>query len=203
MHGVADGEYYRLVTAMFLHYGLLHLLLNMWALWVLGRSLEAALGPAAVRRALPGRRARRQRRGVPASARRTPTSAGASTAIFGLFAALFVIMRRLGRDTSAVIPHPGDQPDLHLHRAEHLDGRAPRRPGHRRRAGAWSWPTPRGTGAPWCSRSGSGRSSCCCSPWWWPVRSRCSSAERPTWCHPWAGVVSPGARTPDPPGNAT
>ena len=31
-------------------------------------------------------------------------SAGASTAIFGLFAATFVIMRRLGRDTSAILP---------------------------------------------------------------------------------------------------
>src|SRR5258706_16312251 len=27
--GVADGEYYRLLTSMFIHYGLLHLLVNM------------------------------------------------------------------------------------------------------------------------------------------------------------------------------
>src|SRR4051794_6153301 len=43
--GIAEGQWYRLITAMFLHYGVLHLLLNMWALWVLGRSLEAVLGP--------------------------------------------------------------------------------------------------------------------------------------------------------------
>ncbi|MGI5212741.1 rhomboid family intramembrane serine protease [Plantactinospora sp. CA-290183] len=102
-HGVAAGEYYRLITAMFLHYGLLHLAMNMWALWVLGRSLEATLGPlrflglylvaglggnvAAYLFSLPNQ-----------------MTAGASTAIFGLFAALFVIMRKLGRDTSAVIP---------------------------------------------------------------------------------------------------
>ena len=34
-----------LFTSMFLHYGLVHLAMNMWALWVLGRTLEAALGP--------------------------------------------------------------------------------------------------------------------------------------------------------------
>ncbi|HEU5108781.1 MAG TPA: rhomboid family intramembrane serine protease, partial [Micromonosporaceae bacterium] len=43
--GLDQGAYYRLVTAMFIHYGLIHLLLNMWALWILGRNLEAGLGP--------------------------------------------------------------------------------------------------------------------------------------------------------------
>jgi membrane associated rhomboid family serine protease len=37
------------------------------------------------------------------SSPRVPT-AGASTAIFGLFAAIFIVMRRMGRDTSAIIP---------------------------------------------------------------------------------------------------
>src|SRR5437762_853516 len=44
-HGIAHGEWYRLITAMFLHYGLLHLALNMYALWILGRDLERFLGP--------------------------------------------------------------------------------------------------------------------------------------------------------------
>lgn len=100
--GVADGEYYRLVTAMFMHFGVLHLLMNMWALWILGRGLEAMLGPVrflalylvaglggnvAAYLFQPG-----------------ATSAGASTALFGLFAALFLAMRRLGLNASAVLP---------------------------------------------------------------------------------------------------
>jgi membrane associated rhomboid family serine protease len=103
LHGVAAGEVYRLVTAMFLHYGVLHLLMNMWALWVLGRSLEAVLGPA---RFLALYLIAGFGGNVAAYVFTAPNdaTAGASTAIFGLFAALFVIMRRLGRDTSAVIP---------------------------------------------------------------------------------------------------
>lgn len=103
VHGVAAGEVYRLLTAMFLHYGVLHLLMNMWALWVLGRTLEAALGPLRflglyLLAGLGGN--------VVAYyfTAQNVQSAGASTAIFGLFAALFVIMRRLGRDTSSVVP---------------------------------------------------------------------------------------------------
>ncbi|MFI5834258.1 rhomboid family intramembrane serine protease [Micromonospora sp. NPDC051300] len=101
--GVADGQWYRLVTAMFLHFGVLHLLLNMWALWVLGRTLEAVLGPLRflalyLLAGLGGN--------VAAYVFTAPnrSTAGASTAIFGLFAAIFVIMRRMGRDTSAIVP---------------------------------------------------------------------------------------------------
>ncbi|MDR7279943.1 membrane associated rhomboid family serine protease [Catenuloplanes atrovinosus] len=100
--GVWDGGYYRLFTAMFIHFGILHLLMNMWALWILGRQLEIALGPlrflALYTLAGLG--------GNVAALLIDPgaISAGASTAIFGLFAALFVLLRRLGRDTSAVLP---------------------------------------------------------------------------------------------------
>jgi rhomboid protease GluP len=39
-----DGEWWRLLTSMFMHYGLLHLLLNMWALHQAGHFLEKLQG---------------------------------------------------------------------------------------------------------------------------------------------------------------
>ena len=42
--GVAEGQYWRLVTAAFLHYGPFHLLMNMLALWWFGSLLEQRIG---------------------------------------------------------------------------------------------------------------------------------------------------------------
>lgn len=39
-----DGEWWRLASAMFLHFGLLHLALNMWALWDGGQWVERMYG---------------------------------------------------------------------------------------------------------------------------------------------------------------
>jgi len=41
---VAHGDWYRLVSSMFLHYGILHIGFNMWALYVIGTPLEGMLG---------------------------------------------------------------------------------------------------------------------------------------------------------------
>ena len=43
-HDVANGEWYRIVTAGFVHYGILHLAMNMYALYILGGSLERLMG---------------------------------------------------------------------------------------------------------------------------------------------------------------
>ena len=43
---IADGEVWRIVTSGFMHYGFLHLLFNMYALYILGQLLEPALGRA-------------------------------------------------------------------------------------------------------------------------------------------------------------
>ncbi|MGN6089754.1 MAG: rhomboid family intramembrane serine protease [Actinomycetales bacterium] len=90
--GVATGEYYRLITAAFLHSpsSLLHILFNMVALYSLGPQLEHVLGRLRflvlyVLSALGG---------TAASYAFLPPngeSIGASTAIFGLFAAYIVI----------------------------------------------------------------------------------------------------------------
>ena len=40
------GQYYRLITSAFLHIGVLHLLCNMYALYVLGRDIESFFGKA-------------------------------------------------------------------------------------------------------------------------------------------------------------
>lgn len=41
---IGQKEYYRLVTSFFLHFGLMHLVNNMFSLLVLGASLEHAIG---------------------------------------------------------------------------------------------------------------------------------------------------------------
>lgn len=41
---IADGEYWRVITPGFLHFGLLHIALNMFLLFILGRMLEPELG---------------------------------------------------------------------------------------------------------------------------------------------------------------
>jgi membrane associated rhomboid family serine protease len=100
--GVDDGGWYRLLTAMFIHYGLIHLLMNMWALWVLGRQLEAVLGRGRfLALYLLGGLG-----GNVAAYLFSPNalSAGASTALFGLFAAFAIVVKRLGGNLASVIP---------------------------------------------------------------------------------------------------
>lgn len=99
--GVSHGEYYRLITSMFLHYGIFHLALNMFALWVVGGVLEPLLGRI---RFLALYMISGIGGGVATYlfASWDSVAAGASGAVFGLFAAFFVMMRRLGRDTSTI-----------------------------------------------------------------------------------------------------
>ncbi|MCU1498343.1 MAG: rhomboid family protein [Acidimicrobiales bacterium] len=92
--GVGAGEWYRLVTSGFLHYGLIHLALNMYALWMLGNAVEHLAG--------------RLRFGLIYGTSLVAGSlgalvlspgdltAGASGAIYGLMGAIFVAQRAQG-----------------------------------------------------------------------------------------------------------
>jgi membrane associated rhomboid family serine protease len=106
---VAHGEWWRLITSAFLHLSALHILFNMYALWLFGPIVEqmyghveylatyllCALGGSVLTiLAAPG---------VPA--------AGASGAIFGLFGLAFVVSRRrrllLGPQARAILSQVG------------------------------------------------------------------------------------------------
>jgi membrane associated rhomboid family serine protease len=106
---VASGDWYRLISSAFLHeplttgFGFLHILFNMWALYVVGPPLErmlgrvrflgvyfvSALGGSVLYYLL-----------VPPNA---PAAIGASGAIFGLFGAWFVLSRRLRINANMVV----------------------------------------------------------------------------------------------------
>jgi membrane associated rhomboid family serine protease len=97
---VEDGEWYRLLTGGFLHAGLLHLGFNMFALYILGRLLEPAIGtPRFV--ALYFASLFAGSFGALAMTDPITTTVGASGAVFGLFGAAFVIARGRGMDTLA------------------------------------------------------------------------------------------------------
>jgi membrane associated rhomboid family serine protease len=99
---VADGEYYRLVTAAFLHYGPTHLLLNMWALYVVGPPLENWLGRLrfVALYAVSGLGGSVL---VYLVSPLNSATAGASGAVFGLFGATFVVARFLNLDFRWVV----------------------------------------------------------------------------------------------------
>ena len=100
--GVADGAYYRLLTSAFLHAGLFHLLANMFALAQIGPVLEQALGKTRflslyLLSALGGSTLSLL------LSEPNQIGVGASGAIFGVFGAYYVVVRRLGGDTRSIL----------------------------------------------------------------------------------------------------
>ncbi|MBT2484084.1 MULTISPECIES: rhomboid family intramembrane serine protease [unclassified Microbacterium] len=94
-------EPWRLVTAMLVHGGFIHLALNMLALWMLGQSLEPMLGRARflalyLVSGLGGSVM------VACLAPNTAT-VGASGAIFGMMAALLIIGRHIGANVTGLL----------------------------------------------------------------------------------------------------
>ena len=105
-HGVAAGEWYRLITSAFLApatglngLGFMDILFNMWALIFVGPALEGLLGRVRfltvyLLSAVGG--------GVMYFFLGNTPVVGASGAIFGLFGAWFVVSRRLRLDTRGI-----------------------------------------------------------------------------------------------------
>jgi membrane associated rhomboid family serine protease len=91
---VADGEWYRIITSGFMHYGFFHLLFNMYALYLLGQMLEPAIGSLRFSLiylvGLVG--------GAIGALILSPNAftAGASGAVFGLMGAAVLVMRSRG-----------------------------------------------------------------------------------------------------------
>lgn len=92
--GVAHGEWYRLVTGGFLHANILHVGMNMFALWMLGSQLEAAVGRLRFA-VVYGAALLAGSLGVMILAPHEPT-VGASGAIFGLLGLALAAQRSQG-----------------------------------------------------------------------------------------------------------
>lgn len=102
IHGVAEGEWWRLITAGFLHAGLMHLLFNCLALYTLGTPFEALYGRTRYAILLLISLLAGSYASITFNAE-NQVSVGASGAIFGLFGALLVVGRRLGADTRSTL----------------------------------------------------------------------------------------------------
>lgn len=98
---VAQGEYHRMVTAAFLHAGLLHLAFNMFALWLFGSQVERVVGTGRFLvlylLAAVGGSATSHFFGPPST-----FAVGASGAVFGILGAYVVIAGARRLDTSQV-----------------------------------------------------------------------------------------------------
>jgi membrane associated rhomboid family serine protease len=92
-------EYYRFVTSMFLHTGLIHLFFNCYLIYLIGPALEGMLGRWRYLALYFGA-------GIGGSALSyvmNQGGEGASGAVFGLFSAMYVFGRHQRRDTSQIV----------------------------------------------------------------------------------------------------
>jgi rhomboid protease GluP len=96
---IIDGQWWRIVTAMFLHVGILHLATNMWCLWNLGLLAEPLMGSWGVLAVYILTGAAGNLLSTFAnwlqynSSNVFPAGAGASGAVFGIAGALIVLLK--------------------------------------------------------------------------------------------------------------
>ena len=94
--GVAEGEYWRLITGAFLHDGILHIAFNMYILYWLGTMLEPVLGHVRFTALYFASLLAGSFGAI--LAKPHALTVGASGAVFGLMAAAFVFQRARGID---------------------------------------------------------------------------------------------------------
>lgn len=106
---IAAGEWWRIVTSAFIHFGIIHLAFNMYALWLFGPIIEQMYGHvefAAIYLLCALGGSALTVFGAPFA-----FTAGASGAIFGLFGLAFVVSRRrhllLGPQARAILSQVG------------------------------------------------------------------------------------------------
>lgn len=99
---VADGDYWRLLTAAFLHAGILHIAFNMYALYIFGPFVERALGTA---RFVAAYLTMAIASSVFVYWLTAPQIAtiGASGAVFGLFGLALVLLIRARQDVRTLL----------------------------------------------------------------------------------------------------
>jgi len=95
IHGVAVGEYWRILTVALTHGGIAHLFFNMYALLLLGNTLESALGRNKFLLIFLISQIGASFASLYANPENQP-SVGASGAIFGLFGAMAVLTKKYG-----------------------------------------------------------------------------------------------------------
>jgi rhomboid protease GluP len=89
------GQWLRIITAMFVHVGLIHLATNMWCLWNLGLLGEPLIGPLGMFAAyvLSGAAGNLLSIGMMAFYGESIVGAGASGAVFGIAGVLIVLLK--------------------------------------------------------------------------------------------------------------
>ena len=93
---IADGEYWRLISAGFLHAGFFHLLFNMFSLYILGTLLEPAIGRVRFVLIYFVSLLAGSFGALLVESNPTALTVGASGAIFGLMSAAVIVMRNRG-----------------------------------------------------------------------------------------------------------
>lgn len=99
---VADGEWWRLITSGFLHYGPFHLLMNMLALYLIGCDLELLLGKTRFL-ALYGLSLLGGSAAVFVGSDMNVATAGASGAVYGMLGGILIAAMRLKLNLTFII----------------------------------------------------------------------------------------------------